>query len=130
MRCHVPNPIGMERATFAVEDVLASGDDALPHAADLDAAWAAGITALVSGARRVNGPRAGRPRAGDRRGGDANAVTWRRWNPDVTPSPSPDEEGFVMHRGAARMGTLGPVAITRLGAAAPAAGSLRGDGAS
>jgi CubicO group peptidase (beta-lactamase class C family) len=36
MRDRLLNPIGMGRSTFALEEVLASGDYALPHAADLD----------------------------------------------------------------------------------------------
>jgi CubicO group peptidase (beta-lactamase class C family) len=36
MRDRLLNPIGMGRSTFALEEVLASGDYALPHGADLD----------------------------------------------------------------------------------------------
>jgi CubicO group peptidase (beta-lactamase class C family) len=35
MRDRILNPIGMERSTFALEDVLASGDYAVPHGSDL-----------------------------------------------------------------------------------------------
>jgi CubicO group peptidase (beta-lactamase class C family) len=36
MRERLLNPIGMDRSTFALEEVLASGDYALPHATGLD----------------------------------------------------------------------------------------------
>jgi CubicO group peptidase (beta-lactamase class C family) len=38
MRERILNPIGMTRSTFALADVLGSGDYALPHATDLDGA--------------------------------------------------------------------------------------------